>query len=113
MNGFPHGETVTVIWPGTSTVDDYGNDVPGEPTEQDVDGVAVAPRTSSEDLQARDQVIVGLNVWMPPGAPVLSTVCQMRVRGVLYEIDGEPGSFKNPFTGTTGPAQVALTRVSG
>ena len=112
MNGFPHGETVTIIRAGTPTEDPYGNEVPGPTTETDVSGCAVAPRSSSEDLQARDQVIVGLNVWMPSGTDVRATD-QMRVRGILYEIDGEPGSFATPFTGTVGPVQVSLTRVSG
>jgi hypothetical protein len=112
VNGFPHGETVTVIRPGASTEDPYGNEVPGTPTETDVPGCAIAPRSSSEDLQARDQVIVGLNVWMPSGT-VVNATDQMRVRGVLYEIDGEPGAFSTPFTGTVGPVQVSLTRVSG
>jgi len=112
VNGFPHGETVTIIRPGPTTEDPYGNDVPGPPVETDIAGCAIAPRSSSEDLQARDQVIVGLNVWMPSGSVVYATD-QMRVRGVLYEIDGEPGAFSTPFTGTGGPVQVALTRVSG
>jgi hypothetical protein len=112
VNGFSHGETVTIIRPGSPTEDQYGNEVPGPSTEVDVRGCAVAPRSSSEDLQARDQVIVGLNVWMPTGADVRATD-QMRVRGVLYEIDGEPGAFVTPFTGTGGPVQVSLTRISG
>lgn len=112
MNGFPHGETVTVVRPGAPTEDQYGNEVPGAPTSTDVPGCAVAPRSSSEDLQARDQVIVGLNVWMPSGSDVRATD-RMRVRGVLYDIDGEPGLFATPFTGTSGHVQVSLTRVSG
>jgi hypothetical protein len=112
MNGFTNGETVTVVRAGTPTEDDYGNEVPGPSTETDVPGCAVAPRSSSEDLQARDQVIVGLTVWMPSGVDVRPTD-QMRVRGVLYDVDGEPGGFRSPFTGSAGPVQVALTRVSG
>lgn len=112
MVGFPHGETITVIRPGTPTQDPYGNDVPGTPTETDVPGCAVAPRSSSEDLQARDQVIIGLSVWLPTGTDVQATD-QMRVRGVLYDIDGEPGSYSSPFTGSGGPVQVALTRIEG
>lgn len=112
MNGFTHGETVTILRPGPSTEDEYGNEVPGPPTETDVPGCAVAPRSSSEDVQARDQVIIGLSVWMPSGTDVQATD-QMRVRGVLYEVDGEPGGYASPFTGTSGPVQVALTRIEG
>lgn len=112
MNGFPHGETVTIIRPGPPTEDEYGNSVPGTPVETSVPGCAVAPRSSSEDLQARDQVIIGLTVWMPSGTDVRATD-KMRVRSVLYEVDGEPGSYASPFTGTGGPVQVALTRIEG
>lgn len=112
MNGFTNGETVTIVRPGPPTEDEYGNEAPGAPTESTISGCAVAPRSSSEDLQARDQVIVGLTVWMPSGSVVYPTD-QMRVRGVLYDVDGEPGGFLNPFTGSAGPVQVALTRVSG
>lgn len=112
MNGFANGETITIIRPGTPTEDEYGNQVPGTPTETDVPGCAVAPRSSSEDLQARDQVIVGLTVWMPSETDVQATD-QMRVRGVLYQVDGEPGGYASPFTGSGGPVQVALTRIEG
>jgi hypothetical protein len=112
MNGFANGETVTVVRAGPPTEDEYGNSVPGEPTESDVAGCAVAPRSSSEDLEARDQVVVGLTVWMPSGTSVLPTD-RMRVRSVLYDVDGEAGWFQTPFTGTAGPVQVALTRVAG
>lgn len=112
MAGFPAGETVTIVRPGPATQDDYGNDVAGTPTEIDVAGVAVAPRTSTEDVQARDQVIEGLNVWLPAGTQVLATD-RMRVRGVLYEVEGEAGHYRSPFTGFTGPVQLSLTRVAG
>lgn len=113
MRALPYGETVTIVRPGPPTQDAYGNDVPGPPTEIEVAGAAVAPRTSSEDLNARDQVIVGLTVYLPPGTIVQPTD-RMRVRGELYEVEGEPGTYlRSPFTGLAGPVEVASTKVSG
>lgn len=112
MPGFPAGETVTIIRPGPPTRDEYGNDVVGAATEIDVPGCAVAPRTSSEDVQARDQVIEGLTVWMPAGTDVRPTD-RVRRGGLLYEIDGEAGAWSSPFTGFRGPVQVSLTRTAG
>lgn len=112
MAGFPHGETVTIVRPGTPTQDQYGNDVPGAATEISVPGCAVAPRASSEDVQARDQVVEGLTVWMPAGTDVRPTD-RVRRGGLLFEIDGEAGEWNSPFTGFAGPVQVALSRVTG
>lgn len=110
--GFPAGETVTIVRPGAATRDSYGNDVPGAATEIDVPGCAVAPRTSSEDVTARDQVIEGLTIWMPAGTDVRPTD-RVRRRGVLYDVEGDVGEWSSPFTGFAGPAQIQVTRVTG
>ena len=112
VSGWPAGEPATVLRPGPSTTDDYGNDVPGPDTETTYTGCAVWPRVSSEDVQARDQVIYGLYVLFPAGADVLATD-RVRVRGQVYQVDGEPGVFHSPLTGTLIGPQVSLTRVTG
>lgn len=112
MTSWPAGETVTVLRPGPSTQDSYGNDVPGADTETDYAGCAVWPRVSSEDVQARDQVIDGLYVVFPTGADVLATD-RVRARGLVYFVDGEPGLYRSPLTGTALGPQVALTHITG
>lgn len=112
MTGWPAGETATVLRPGPTTQDPYGNDVPGEDTETTYQGCAVWPRVSSEDVQARDQVIDGLYVLFPAGADVQATD-RIRVRGEVYLVDGEPGLYRSPMTGTTVGPQVSLTRIIG
>jgi len=118
VTSWPLGEPVTVLRAGTPTHDVYGNDVPGVDAETRYEGCAVWPRMSTEgiqtreDVQARDQVIDGLNVLFPVGASVLATD-RVRVRGVVYLVEGEPGSYRSPLTGTTLGPQVALTRVTG
>lgn len=116
MRELPNGETVTIVRPGPPTQDPYGNDVPGAPTEITVGGCAVAPRgeasAADELTDARDTVIVGLTLWAPYGTDIRATD-RVRVGGALYEVDGQPGSFRSPFTGSTGPVVAALELVTG
>lgn len=113
---FPHGETVVVLtgaavddpYSGESTVIDWS-----EPTEVEVRGCAVAPRTSSEPTQdARTAVITGMTVYLPPGT-VITPQSRLRVRGELHEVDGEAGVWISPFTGWTPGVEVATKRVAG
>lgn len=117
MHALPHGETVTIVRPGPPTQDEYGNDVPGAPTEVPLPGCGIAPRDGSgagndELTQARDTVIVGLTLYAPFGTDLRATD-KVRVGAVLYEVQGQPGSFTSPFTGSTGPVVAALELVTG
>jgi len=113
----PHGDTVTILRPGPPTQDEYGNDVPGEATEIPVAGCGLAPRdgnstSGNENVQGRDQVVVGLSLFAPAGTDLRATD-QVRVAGVLYQVDGQPGAFRSPFTGSAGPVVAALELVTG
>lgn len=117
MRELPFGDEVVIVRPGPPTEDVYGNDVPGVPTEIPVPGCGVAPRDgtgagSNELTDARDTVIEGLVLYAPHGTDVKPTD-QVRVGGDLYEVVGQPGSFRSPFTGSTGPVVVSLTLVTG
>lgn len=117
MRELPSGDTVTILRPGAPTRDGYGNDVPGPPTEIPVPGCGIAPRDgtgagANEDVDARDTVITGLTLYAPYGTDIRATD-QIRVAGDLYEVDGLPGSYRSPFTGSTGPVVAALKLVTG
>lgn len=82
-------------------------------------GCVVAPRVDEtptpggEDQQARDTVIVGWTVYDPHRRDWLTTD-QVRVRGEVCEITGEPGNwFRSPFTGTGAPVEFAADRITG
>lgn len=109
---YPLGETITILRAGAPTQDDYGNDVPGADVEFDVQGCAVWPRTSSEDVRARLQVLEGLNVLAPYGTDVRPHD-RIRVGGVLYDVDGDPGEWRSSLTGTRAGVQIELARVTG
>lgn len=112
-----NGETITIVRPGPPTRDVYGNDVPGLAAEIMVSGCGIAPQGgsgsgSTEIVQGRDTVIVGLTLYAPAGTDIRATD-RIRVAGVLYEVDGQPGRFRSPFTGSAGPVVAALTLVTG
>nr|WP_307818806.1 hypothetical protein [Streptomyces sabulosicollis] len=118
MRALPHGETVTIVRPGASIgYDEYGAEIPGPAEEISVPGCGVAPRDGNaaggnEQTQARDTVIIGLTLYAPAGTDLRPTD-QVRVAGVLYDVEGQAGTFKSPFTGSGGPVVAALERVTG
>lgn len=108
-----HGEKVVRLRATPTGTDDYGNDIPGEPVEYPMYGVGVAPRTSTERNQGETTVFVGLSLYLPPtpGYNVLPTD-RFRVRGVVYEVEGEPGVWRSPFSGTFFGTEVPVRRVT-
>lgn len=102
----------TVVRVRGVALDEYG-DPSGSPEEETLDGCIVAPRTSSDvDDRGRQGVVVGLSLFAPFGTDITHTD-QLRVDGVLYEIDGEPGRWKSPFSGWEAGVEVALRRAAG
>lgn len=107
------GETVTILRPGTPTIDRYGNAVPGVDVRTDVDGCAVAPRLNGDATEGgRTGVIVGTTVYFPTGTDVVSTD-RLEVRGEAHTIEGAPGRWINPYTGRECGVEVATRRVEG
>lgn len=105
------GETVTIRRRTESGRDSHGNTT-WTTTDIPVDGCAVWPTGSTEQLQGQDQTSERLTVWFPYGTDVLSTD-QVLVRGLTYEVEGLASSWASPFTGTRAGAEVRLDRVRG
>jgi len=113
---FPYGETVDILT-AASVVDPYSNESEVEdwdnPTSVSVAGVAVEPRPSGEPLQdARNQVTSGFTLYMPTGTPI-SSRNRVTVRGVTYEVLGEPAEWASPFTGWQPGVVVQVERTAG
>jgi hypothetical protein len=103
-------EQVTILRRGASPGSDpYGVPLPGTQTSETVDALAVAPRSSGEYNRFQATVTVGLSVYLPAGTNV-DPKDRMIVRGVTYEVVGEPADWRNPFTGSTPGIEVALER---
>lgn len=93
--------------------DQYGDPIPGTTTVTAMPEAFVAPRTTEDvDDRGRTGVIVGLTLFAPYSTDLTYTD-QIEVDGVLYDIEGEPGRWKNPFTGWEAGIQAALTRAQG
>jgi hypothetical protein len=117
VRALPHGKTITIVRPGAPARDDYGNDVPGAPTNIQVPGCAVEPHNTAtagpiEVVDARDTVTSGLKLYAPTGTDLRATD-QVIVDGVLYNVYGRSGDYQSPFTGSTGPVEASLEYVTG
>jgi hypothetical protein len=106
---FQHGQTIIRIRRTSTGTDDYGNEE-FTTDEVAVHGVGVAPRSSSEREQGETTVIVGKALYVPPGVSILASD-QFRIGGVVYQVEGEPGEWTSPFTGTQFGTEVAIRRV--
>ena len=83
--------TITVI--RKPKVDRLSTPAVGAPPEHDIEGCAVLPRTSHEE--GKGWVIVeGRMVVCPFESDILSTD-NVRIDGVVWEVDGEPGDYEN------------------
>lgn len=60
-----------------------------------IPGCVLWPRTSTEDDARGVVVIAGLNCFLPPGSPQVSAVDRIRARGGDWEVEGEPGDYRN------------------
>lgn len=110
---FAQGKVVTLLRDSTPGVDSYGDPTPGTTERIDVPGCGVAPRYSTEPtVRGRQGVIVGLSVYAPPGADIRFTD-GAEIDGVVYVIDGQPGAWVSPYTGTDFGFEVAIRRAAG
>jgi hypothetical protein len=110
--------TVTRVRQLPGGYDPYGDPIPGGIDELDIENCVWAPRMTANEgegllaEQGRHGVIVGKNLFPPPGADIRRTD-QIRILGELYDIEGEVGQWASPYTGIPMGGQVALRRVEG
>jgi hypothetical protein len=104
--------TVVLIRGGGT--DRYGDPIEGE-GRIPLKGCIVAPRKhplGETGERGRQGVIVGLSLYAPAGVVIRHTD-RVEHNGVLYEVEGEPGVWENPFTGSRPGTEVALRRATG
>lgn len=93
--------------------DAYGDPVESTETTRQLDGCAVAPRTSTDARgRGRPGTVEGLTLYCPAGSDIRSGD-HVEVAGVRYEIDGEIGVWASPFGGSVDGLEVALKRAQG
>lgn len=125
MRAFPYGEAVTVRRRDVAR-DSHGEvvrDAYGVAQYTDVDtvieGCAIAPAGSMGQAfsfeaiaQRYSQVSTRFVVEFPPGT-VADADDKIVWRGLEYEIEGEPGYSRSPFSGREGPVETYIKRTTG
>lgn len=116
MIPFANGETVTRLR-ATAVTDPYSGEANGKswtgPSQLDIEGCGFNPGGSSEPVQnSRNAVITKPEVYAPADADVLSGD-RLVVRGVTYEVAGNPAAWVSPFTGWAPGLVIALDLVEG
>ena len=108
-----NGETVTIVHPGSRALRS-GDTVPDwdDTTTEDVAHVAVAPGSSDENNDRRSGTVVGLTLYLPPGTDI-DAADRVIVRGDTYEVDGDAGDWRSPFTGWRPGIEVAIKKADG
>ena len=93
------GETIQILTAQTTT-DPYSQesylDWTKTPTSVDVPNVLCEPRPVGEPVQdARNAVTSGWSLYcQTPPSPLPTADQRVKVRGVIYEIDGEPADWQ-------------------
>ena len=111
-------ETVTRVRAGASTgTDAFGQPIPGADVEFAIDGALFSPGgisgSTAEPIEVgRAAVISEPTLYFRDARPDIVRTDYMRVRGVLYSVDGDPPDWHwGDLTG--GGLVVALKRVGG
>jgi hypothetical protein len=80
----------------------------------DVENVTVAPTVPEETREASGaQLLTGCTLYSLPLELEVAKEDRFRVRGVMYEVEGIPQQYRNPFTGHTPGPVVVLKRMEG
>jgi hypothetical protein len=107
------GETITRLR-ATLEDDRYGGQDKNwtDPAESTIRGCAIAPRLEGEEGTGREGVVIGWTVYAPADADILPTD-RLRIRSVDHEVDGQPGEWWSPFTGSPKGLEIRTRRVDG
>lgn len=111
MLTYAFGEPASIVTRQVTGQDGDGNDVYAD-VDTPVTG-AFAPAGSTEMVQGRQTVVSNPTFYLSPDSPVPTATARLRVRGRVYDIDGEPQLFRNPFTGDEPGAVLRLEEVRG
>ncbi len=85
--------------------------MPGAPGETEVTGTSAQPAASEEATGGRDTVLREWDWFVPPGTDIRATD-QVRFRGELYDVDGDPQPWDDD-RGRPAHIEVRLRRVTG
>lgn len=96
------GITVTVLRPGAPTLSRFGNEIPGEPTEETVPDVLIAPGSTSDlDASRPNGVEVAYTLHFPKDYAETLEGCSVALPAPYsgtYRVIGNPSAYMNANT---------------
>jgi hypothetical protein len=109
------GEPVVRVRKGASPGNDrYGNPLPGTDVETTLTGAAFDPGGTLEPVEiGRTQVVTTPKVYFRDYAPDVLSTDLLRVRGLLYQVQGRPAKWVSPYTTRTAGLVVELKLAEG
>ena len=112
---FSFGESVTFEALVVGAEDDHGNPIESYGPPMVVDYCAFDPGVSVESFSpGRDVVSTTPRVFTPASATVsVSPRDRVTVRGLVYQVKGDPQVWVNPFTGWHPGGVINLERTAG
>lgn len=105
---YAFGETVTVVRPAQR---DRTGDPTAAPAPHSLAGCAVAMQSTVDNNDARATVLSWLEMFCPPGADIEPGDEVTLPDGRTYLVDGQPATWRNPYTGTEAGVVVRLRGV--
>jgi hypothetical protein len=107
---FPYAETITVYREQRNRFGDVTR-----ADERRIEGVAFAPRTSSEAGGDMRTAVVrsGLTVYIPAVSGLTAQHRIVRADGTEWRVAGAAAQWRNPLTGWAPGEQVEVERVTG
>lgn len=113
---FAYGEPITVTTVTQSGTDDYGD--PVTTSTSIVRTGAFAPAIGFESTNGQDQVVSQPQAFFTGQdavdvAAVIDSASMLTIRGLVYQVDGDPGDWRSPFTGWQAGLVVPLKRTTG
>lgn len=115
MRSYPHGVTVSRLR-GAEVSDGYGGTILDwdNPTTVQIDGCAVAPRIADEERdRGRQGVNIGWTVYAPGVDHDITHLDRMEIPAGVFEVEGDPNPWSNPYTGNKPGTVIQLRRLDG
>ena len=122
FDNWPFAQTVTIQKQGVTGTDEYGDDVYGIISTQDVQVIlmplllkrpprATRPGGFGENLEGEFSVATGYTMFAPAGIDFAVTD-QVLINGQEWLPDGDPGLIISPWSGIS-MVQIELDRITG
>ena len=122
FDNWPFSQTVTIQNQGVTGTDEYGDDVYGTVSSEDVRVIlmplllkrpprATRPGGFGQDLEGEFSVATGYTMFAAVDIPFVVTD-QVLINGVAWSPDGDPGLIISPWSGIS-MMQIELYRITG